>query len=162
RPTPNQVDLAINCLPRSYMPPDQEYLLPALSLSISNAVGIKIFVSRFLQPDSVKKAEKPTTSVVVAVVPADIHKFGNSISLFSRSRQVEKAHSSSRSSQYHNCNRFSHSAPACKASHPTCPLCANSHSRHSHRYPNPTCLKMGNLKSVPDCCPASPLIMLQL
>src|SRR5207302_3926738 len=29
RPAPNQVDLAIHRLPRSYMPPDQEDLLPA-------------------------------------------------------------------------------------------------------------------------------------
>src|SRR5437588_8416446 len=79
------------------------------------------------------------------------------MSLFSRSRQVEKAHSSSRSSQCRYCNRFGHSSPTCKASHSTCPLCANSHSRHSHGCPNPTCPKMGNIKSVPDCCPASPL-----
>src|SRR5207237_1150551 len=62
-----------------------------------------------------------------------------------------------RSSQCRNCNRFRYSAPACKASLPTCPLCANSHSRRSHRCPNPTCPKLGNLKSVPGCCPASPL-----
>ena len=157
RPAPNQVDLAIHRLPRSYMPHDQEDLLPALSLSISNAVGVTIFAARFLQPDPVKRAEKPTTSVVVAVAPADVPKFGTSISLFSRSRRVEKAHSSSRSSQCRNCNKFGHSAPACKASHPTCPLCANSHSRRAHRCPNPTCPKMGNIKSVPNCCPASPL-----
>jgi hypothetical protein len=53
RPAPNQVDLAIHRLPRSYMPPDQEDLLPALSLSISNAVGVTIFAARFLQPDPV-------------------------------------------------------------------------------------------------------------
>ena len=76
RPAPNQVDLAIHPLPRSYMPPDQEDLLPALSLSISNAVGVTIFAARFLQPDRVKRAEKPTTSVVVAVAPADVPKFG--------------------------------------------------------------------------------------
>src|SRR5437868_1759373 len=116
RPAPNQVDLTIHRLPRSYMPPDQEDLLPALSLSISNAVGVKIFAARSLQPDPVKRAEQPTTLVVVAVAPADVPKFGNSISLFSRSRRVEKANSSSRSSQCGNCNRFSHSSPACKAS----------------------------------------------
>src|SRR5207237_6090557 len=49
RPAPNQVDLAIHCLPRSYMPPDQEDLLPALSFSISYAVGVKIFAARFIQ-----------------------------------------------------------------------------------------------------------------
>src|SRR5207253_3780352 len=157
RPAPNQVDLAIHRLPRSYMPPDQEDLLSALSLSISNAVGVTIFAARFLQPDPAKRAEKPTTSVVVAVAPADVPKFGSSISLFSRSRRIEKAHSSSRTSQCRNCNRFGHSAPTCKAPLPTCPLCANAHSRPAHRCPNPTCPKMGNLKSVPGCCPASPL-----
>src|SRR5205807_850840 len=106
RPVPNQVDLAIHCLPRSYMPPVQEDLLPALSLSISNAMGVKIFVARFLQPDPAKRAEKPTTSVVVAVTLADVSRFANSISLFSCSRLVEKAHSFSRSSQCRNCNRF--------------------------------------------------------
>ena len=65
------------------MLPDQEDLLPTLSFSISNAVGVKIFAARFLQPDPVKRAEKPTTSVVVAVAPADVPKFGNSISLLS-------------------------------------------------------------------------------
>src|SRR5205807_7510336 len=109
RPALNQVDLAIHRLPRSYMPPDQKDLLSALSLSISNAVGVTIFTARFLQPDPVKRAEKPTTSVVVAVAPADVPKFGSSISLFSRSRRVEKAHSSSRTSQCRNCNRFGHS-----------------------------------------------------
>src|SRR5205807_1637525 len=70
-------------------------------------------------------------------------------------RRVERAHSSSRSSQCRNCNRFGRSAPACKAYHPACPLCANSHPRRAHRCPNPTCPKMGNIKSVPNCCPAS-------
>src|SRR5437879_5207162 len=157
RPAPNQVDLAIHRLPRSYMPPDQEDLLPALFLSISNAMGVTIFAARFLQLDTVKRGEKPTTAVVVAVAPADVPKFGTSISLFPHSGRVEKAHSSSTSSQCRNCNRFGHSSPACKATHSTCPLCTNSHSRRSHRCPNPTCPKMGNIKSVPDCCPASPL-----
>src|SRR5437588_3471968 len=157
RPAPNQVDLAVPRLPRRYMPPDQEALLPALSLSISNAVGVTIFAARFLQPDPVKRAEKPTTSVVVAVAPADVPKFGTSIFLFSRSRRVERAHYSFRSSQCRNCNRFGHSAPSCKASHPTWLLCANSHSHRAHRCPNPTCFKMGNIKSIPNCCPTSPL-----
>src|SRR5207253_26517 len=96
RPAPNQVDLVICHLPRSYMPPDQGDLLPALSLSISVAVGVKILAARFLQADLEKRAEKPTTSVVVAVAPADVSKFGNSISIFSRSCWVERAHFSSR------------------------------------------------------------------
>src|SRR5437899_5038662 len=103
RPAPNQVDLAIHRLPRSYMPRDQEDLLPALSLSISNAVGVKIFAARFLQPDPVKRAKKPTTSVVVAVAPADVTNFGNSILLFSRYRGIAKTHSSSTSYHYRHC-----------------------------------------------------------
>src|SRR5437899_3135395 len=61
RPAPNQVDLAIHRLPRSYMPHDQEDLLPALSLSISNPVGLTIFAPRSLHSNPVKRAEKPTT-----------------------------------------------------------------------------------------------------
>src|SRR5207302_11034633 len=98
-----------------------------------------------------------TTALLVAVAPAAVPDSGNSISVSSHSRRVKKAHSSSSSSQCRNCTRFGHSSPACQVSHPTCPLCANSHSRRSHQCPNPTCPKMGNIKSVPDCCPASPL-----
>src|SRR5437588_11082015 len=72
RPAPNQVDLAIHCLPRSYMPPDQEDLLPALSFSISNVVGVTIFAARFLQPALVKRAVMPITSVLVHVATADV------------------------------------------------------------------------------------------
>src|SRR5205807_14248 len=91
---------------------------------------------------------------------ADISKFRSSILLFSHSCWVnlKKAHSSSRSSQCRNGNKFSHSTPACMTSYCTSPLYANSHSCCSHRCPNPTCSKMGNFKSVQDCCPASPLL----
>jgi hypothetical protein len=157
RPAPNEVHLIIHGLPTQFLPPVSQELTASLLPSIRNSADVTIFTARFLQPDPLKRATKQTTSVVVTVPPADVDRIGNRIYLFSKVRNVERAHSSNRFMQCKKCWQHGHSAPACKSERNICPLCANNHPRSAHRCPNPTCPKEGNKKAVPACCPASVL-----
>jgi len=84
REAPTSVELLIHNLPLSILPHEPTDLFPSLLESISNAIDIPIFGARFLQSDPVKRAEKRTTSVVVAVDPLHVSRFAESIQLFSR------------------------------------------------------------------------------
>ena len=75
--------------------------------------------------------------------------------LYGGNRQVERAYSSTPTSQCHNCWKFGHVKPRCKEP-VVCPLCAGAHPKADHRCSNPSCPKGGNLKPVLNCCVASP------
>jgi len=156
REAPTSVELLIHNLPLSILPHEPTDLFPSLLESISNAIDIPIFGARFLQSDPVKGAEKRTTSVVVAVDPLHVSRFGESIWLFSRSRTVAPAYSASKSTQCRKCWRFGHSAPLCKEAAQACPICTLLHHRSAHRCANQSCPKGGFEKSVVACCNASP------
>jgi len=81
---------------------------------------------------------------------------GSSIRLFSRSRTIERAYSSTRYTQCKNCWGYGHVAPRCPAIGPVCPICSLNHTRALHRCPNPTCPGGGNAKALPGCCSSSP------
>jgi len=117
REAPTSVELLIHNLPLSILPQEPTNLFPSLLESISNAIDVPIFGATFLQSDPVKRAEKRTTSVVVAVDPLHVSRFGESIRLFSRARTVAPAYSACKSTQCRKCWRFGHSAPLCKKRH---------------------------------------------
>jgi len=104
----------------------------------------------------VKRAEKRTTSVVVAVDPLHVSRFGESIRLFSRARSVAPAYSASNTTQCRKCWRFCHSAPLSKEEAQACPICTLLHHRSAHKCANQSCPKGGFEKSVVGCCNASP------
>jgi len=91
REAPTSVELLIHNLPLSILPDQPARLFPSLLESIGNAIDVPIFGARFLQSDRAKRAEKRTTSVVVAVDPLHVSCFGESIGLFSRARTVTPA-----------------------------------------------------------------------
>jgi len=99
REAPTSVELLIHNVPLSILPLEPTDLFPSLLESISNAIDIPIFGARFLQSDPVKRAEKRTTSVVVAVDPLHVSRFGESIRVVSRARTVAPAYSASKSTQ---------------------------------------------------------------
>jgi len=156
REAPTSVELLIHNLPLSILPHKPTDLFPSLLESISNAIDIPIFGARFLQSDPVKRAEKRTTSVVVAVDPLHFSRIGESILFFSRARTVGRAYSASKSMQCQKCWRFGHSAPLCKEEAQACPICTLLHHRSAHRGANQSCAKGGFEKSVVGCCNASP------
>jgi len=135
------VELLIHNLPLSILPNERTDLFPSLLESISNAIDVPSFGTRFLQSDRVKRSEKGTTSVVVAVDPLHASRFGESIRPFSRSRTVVPAYSASKSTQCRNCWRFGHSAPLCNAEAQACPICTLLHHRSAHRCANQSCPK---------------------
>jgi len=97
REAPTRVELLIHNLPLSILPHKPTDLFPSLLESISNAIDVPICGARFLQSDPVKRAEKRTTSVVVAVDPLHVSQFGESIRLFSHAGTVAPASSASKS-----------------------------------------------------------------
>ena len=97
RPAPTHVELLIHSVPLFALSEDPAELFSSLLESIGKAIDVPIFGARFLQNDPVKRESKLTTSVVVAVNPADVPRFGESIRLFSRPRIVRLAHSASKS-----------------------------------------------------------------
>ena len=97
REAPTSVELLIHNLPLSVLPDEPTNLFPLLLESISNAIDIPIFEARFLQSDPAKRAEKRTTSVVVAVDPLHVSLFGESIRPFSHACTVATAYSASKS-----------------------------------------------------------------
>jgi len=157
RPAPTHVELLIHSVPLFALPEDPAELFSNLLESISNAIDVPIFGARFLQNDPTKRAAKLTTSVVVAVNPEDVPRFGDSIRLFSRARNVRPAYSASKSTQCKKCWHFGHSAPLCKEDSLVCPICSLPHHRSAHRCANQSCPKGGFEKSVVGCCSASPL-----
>jgi len=158
REAPTSVELLIHNLPLSVLPHDPTDLFPSLLESISNAIDVPIFGARFLQSDPVKRAEKHTTWVVVAVDPLHVSRFGESIRLFSRARTVAPDYSASKSTQCRKCWRFGHSAPLCKEEAQACPICTLLHHGSAHRCGNQSCPKGGFEKSVVGCCNASPAL----
>ena len=79
REAPTCVELLIQNLPLAILPHEPTDLFPSLLESISNAIDVPIFGVKVLQSDPVKRAEKRTTSVVVAVDQLDDSRFGESI-----------------------------------------------------------------------------------
>jgi len=156
RKAPTSVELLIHNLPLSILPHEPTDLFPSLLGSISNAIEVPIFGARFLQSDLVKRAEKGTSLVVVAVDPVHVSRFVEYINLFSRARTVAPAYSASKSTQCRKCWRFGHSAPLCKEQAQACPICTLLHHRSAHRCANQSCPKGGLEKSVVGCCKASP------
>jgi len=156
RKAPTSVELLIQNLPLSILPNEPSDLFPSLLESISNAIDIPIFGGRFLQADPAKRAEKCTTSVVVAVDPLQVSHFGESIRLLSGARMVASAYSTSKSPQCRKCWRFGHSAPLGKEEAQACPICTLLHHGSAHRRANQSCPKGGFEKSVVGCCNASP------
>jgi len=156
REAPTTVELLIHNLPLYILPDEPADLFPSLLESIGNAIDVPIFGARFLQSDPAKRAEKGTSSVVVAVDPLHVFRFGESIRLFSRTRTVAPAYSASMSRQCRKCWRFGHSAPLCKEEAPACPICTLLHHHSTHRCANQCCPKGGFEKSVVGCCNASP------
>ena len=156
REAPTSVELLIHNLPLSILPHEPTDLFPSLLESISTAIDVPIFGARFLWSDPVKRAEKRTTSVVVAIDPLHVSRFGESIRLFSRACTVAPAYSASKSTQCRKCWRFGHSAPLCKEEAQACPICTLLHHRSAHRCANQSCPKGGFEKSVVGCCNASP------
>jgi len=156
REAPTSVELLIHNLPLSILPHEPTHLFPSLLESISNAIDVLIFGPRFLQSDPVKRAEKRTTSVVVAVDPLHVSRLGKSIRLFSRATTVAPAYSAFKSTQCRRCWCFGHSAPLCKEEAQACPICTLLHYRSAHRCANQSCPKGGFEKSVVGCCNTSP------
>jgi len=156
RAAPTSVELLIHSLPLSILPHEPTDLFPSLLESISNTIDVHICGARFLQSDPVKRAEKRTTSVVVAVNPLHVSRFGESIRPFSRARTVAPAYSACKSTQCRKCWRFGHSAPLCKEEAQACPICTLLHHRSTIRCANQSGPKGGFEKSVVGCCNASP------
>jgi len=155
REAPTSVELLIHNLPLSILLDEPTDLFPSLLESISNAIDVLIFGARFLQSDPVKRAEKRTTSVVVAVDPLHVSRFGESIRLFSGARMFAPAYSASKSTQCRKGGRFGHSAPVCKEEAQACPICTLLHHRSAHRCANQSCPKGAFFKSIVGCCNAS-------
>ena len=156
REAPTSVELLIHNPPLSILPHEPTDLFLSLLESISNAIEVPIFGARFLQPDPAKRAEKSTTSVVVAVDPLHVSRFGESIQLFCRARMVTPACSASKSTHCRKCWHFGHSAPLCKEEAQACLICTLLHDRSAHRYANLSFPNGGFEKSVVGCCNASP------
>jgi len=106
REAPTSVELLIHNLPLSILLLEHTDLFPALLASFSNAIDVLIFGARFLKSDPAKRAEKRTTSVVVAVDPLHVSWFGQSIRPFSRAPTVTPAYSASKSTQCRKCWRL--------------------------------------------------------
>jgi len=132
REAPTRVELLIDNLPLSVLSHEPNEFFPSLFESISNAMDVPMFGARFLQSHPVKRAEKPTTSVVVAVDPLHVSRCGKSIRPFSRARKVTAAYSTCKSTQCQKCWRFGHSAQLCKAEAQACPICTLRHHRSGH------------------------------
>jgi len=156
REAPTSLELLIHNLPLSILPHEPSDLFPSLLESISNAIDVPLFGGRFLQSDPVKRAEKRTTSVVVAVDPLHVSRFGESFRLFSRARTVAPTYSASKSTQCRKCWRFGHSAPLCKEEAQACPICTLLHHGSAHTCANQSCPKGGFEKSVLGCCNVAP------
>jgi len=155
REAPTRVELLIHNLPLSILPHKPTVLFPSLLESISNAIDVSIFGARFLQSYPVKRAEKRTTSVVVAIDLLHVSRFGDTIRLFSCPSTGAPAHSASISTQYRKCCRFGHSAPLCKEEVQACPISTLLHHRSAHRCANQSCPHGGSEKSFVGCGIAS-------
>ena len=156
RPAPNENQFAIHGLPLRDLPNDSEELFVYLKSAIRNAKGLDITSASFLNPDTNARALKDASSVVVTTTPEDGKKMGSHIFLFSQKREVQIAHSANKTTRCRNCQRYGHTAPVCKYTHPVCPICALHHNKSEHRCQNPTCPKECNLRPVAKCCSASP------
>jgi len=156
REAPTRVELLIHNLPLSFLPSEPADLFPSLVESISKAIDVPIFGARFLQSDPAKRAEKRTTSVVVAVDPPHVSRFSESICLFSRASTVAPAYSASKSTQCRKYWRFGHFPPPCTEEAQACPICTLLHHGSAHRCANQSCLIGGFEKFVLGCCNASP------
>src|SRR5205807_511315 len=157
RLAPCEAQLVIHSVPTEVLPYLKEDLVHVMFTAIRNSCEVSILDARFLQPDPEVRARGAATSIVVILSPDDIPRLGSRVRIFSRSCVACPAYPSSKFTQCRRCLRFGHVQAACKASAPSCPLCALHHTHSEHRCANPGCPKEGNLKPVPDCCVASPL-----
>jgi len=141
------------------------FLFSRTSLLISSPHAINqsaiLLTSSYLGQDSresypAKRADKRTTSVVVAVDPLHVSQLGEFIRPFSHVRMVTPTYSASKSTQCRKCWRFGHSAPLFKEEAQACPICTLLHHRSANRCANQGCPKGGFAKSAMGCCNASP------
>ena len=95
RLAPNELQLAIHSLPIVFLPTNADELFPSLADSVFNSKNVQILSDRFLNPNPQSRAGKSATSVIVSVNPSDVPTIGTSIRLFSNSRPLDCAYSSS-------------------------------------------------------------------
>jgi len=114
-PLHNETQLSIHAVPLTYLPEEEDQLLPYLHELIRNASGVSILSARYLNSNPELCSQKSGTSMMVPVSPPDTQLLLPSINLFSRNRTVEKMHPSSKFTQYTKCWKFGqsrHVAPA--------------------------------------------------
>jgi len=153
---PRTVQLAIHSLPLHFLPQDEEELFPYIRPAILNNKATPVLSARYLNPDRGSQSNKQATSVVVTVDPQHVSALTSGVFILSQKRKVELAFSANRTFQCRNCWGYGHAHQRCRATHPTCPICALHHTCASHRCQNPTSPRGGNNKPVPSCCPTSP------
>ena len=132
RSAPNENQFAIHGLPLRYLPSDPEGLFVYLKSAILNAKGLQITSARFLNDDPDARALQDASSVVVTTTPEEGRKMGSHIFLLSRKREVKVAHSANKTTRCRNCQRYGHTAPVCKYTHPVCPIYALHHRKAEH------------------------------
>jgi len=154
--TPTAVQLAIHGLPLRFLPQDEEELFPYIRQAILNNKATPVLSARYLNADRDSRSIKQATAVVVTIDPQHVSALTSGVFILSQKRKVDLAFSANRTSQCRQCWRYRHAHQRWPATHPTCPICALHHTRASHRCQNPTCLRGGNNKPVPSCCPTSP------
>jgi len=148
REPPTSVELLIHNLQLSILPNEPTDLFPSLLESISNAINVPIVRARGLQSDPAQRAEKRTTSVVLAVDQLHVSRVCESIQLCSCACTVVPTYSASKSTQCRKCRCFGHSAPLCKEVAPACPICTLLHHHSAHRCANQSCLKKEALRTL--------------
>jgi len=153
---PTAVQLAIHGLPLRFLPQDEEELFPYIRQAILNDKATPILSARYLNPSRDSRATKQATSAVITIDPQKVSALTSVVVILSPNRKVERAFSSSRTSQCKNCWRYGHAHQRCPATHPTCPICALHHTPAAHRCQNPSSPSSGNNKPVLSCCPTSP------
>ena len=158
RLAPTDLQFAIHGLPIKAYPEDDSAICDLLQTFTFNAQSVLITEAHFLHPDREYCLRDKKAFSVMVQVPADDGKTLADLSkipILGSNFVIARAYPSSPSKQCNNCWRFGHVKPRCK--NPTvCPLCAGSHTKAEHHYPNSTCLKGGTLKPVLNCCIASP------
>jgi len=89
-PAPNKTQLSIHSIPLTFLPEDEDQLLPYLHESIRNAMGVSILSARYLNSNPESRSHKSATAIVVLVSPSDAEQVLPSINLFSRTAQWKR------------------------------------------------------------------------
>jgi len=109
------------------MPYRDEDLFSYLSDSILNAKGVTISAAHIHNPNRQKRMEKCAYSVVVNVELDSVQTMLPSIYLYSNSRTIRKAYSSSRITQCQKCRKYGYVKPLGNEESPICPLVIYEH-----------------------------------